>query len=533
MTTEGLDENFAADGQPPPAEAKAPTDELKPPAGRVAAPPGVLAPGVSTPGVKTPGVSAPGRKRGRLRSGLLWIAALVVLGLGARAWINARSAQDPADAASAQTAGKYDRGGAQPVGAATVVRRDVRVMLNALGTVTPLATVTVVSQISGVLQQVGFVEGQKVQKGDFLAQIDDRPYRALKAQYEGQLAHDQGLLEQARVDDVRYAQLLKQNSIARQTAEDQKYVVKQYEGTVVADQAQIDAQALNIGYCHLVSPVDGRVGLRLIDPGNYITAGSATSSSSSSGIVVVTQTQPISVVFSIPEDSLRRVAPQLRAGVALATEVYDRANVKLLGKGETRAIDNQVDSTTGMVKLRAVFDNADEALFANQFVNVRLLASTIPGALAAPISGIQHGAPGDYAWVISPENEVSVHTVKLGQMDGDIVQILDGLREGDRIVIDGADRLRESGKVRVVANDSAQATADAQGAGQDASSGLDASKDSGASKDSSAGKSPDDAAREERRRKWRERKAQESGKVQESGKAQEGGAAAAAPADSR
>jgi multidrug efflux system membrane fusion protein len=463
--------------------------------------PGVNAP-PKTPPAKTPPVKTPPtRTGGRLRSLLVGLAVLAALGFGLRYWLGSRQSQPAPEPKLSETSA---RGGAQPVGVAAVGLRDIHVILPALGTVTPLATVTVVSQISGVLEKVGFVEGQMVKKGDFLAQIDDRPYQALKAQYQGQLAHDQGLLEQARIDDARYQRLLKQNSIASQTAEDQKYIVKQYEGTVASDQALIDAQALNIAYAHIVSPVDGRVGLRLIDSGNYVVAGTPSSSSSaSSGLVVVTQTQPISVIFSIPEDSLRRVAPQLRAGKTLSAEVYDRSNIKLLGRGETRAIDNQVDSTTGMVKLRAYFDNADESLFANQFVNVRLLASTISGALAAPISGIQHGAPGDYAWVISPDNTVSIANVKLGQMDGDMVQILDGLKDGDRIVVDGADRLREGGKVRVVAGDGAIA-ADAGPAGAQRSD--DAAKSSG-----DAAKPSGDAAREERRTKWRERKARESG----------------------
>jgi len=433
MTTEGL-ENFAS-------RREAPTNR-----------------------VGAPRPLAPARTGVRLRTVLVWIAVLAALGLGAR-YIWTRNADNP-EAVATQSGKKSDRGGPQPVGVATVARRDVHVTLNALGTVTPLATVTVVSQISGVLQQVGFVEGQKVKKGDFLAQIDDRPYRAQKAQYEGQLARDQGFLAQARSDEERYQRLLKQNSIASQTAENQKFVVRQYEGTVAADQALIDAQALNIAYCRIVSPVDGRVGLRQVDPGNYVTAGA---SSSSSGIVVVTQTQPISVLYSIPEDSLRRVAPQLLAGKELSTEVYDRANTRLLARGATRAIDNQVDATTGMVKLRAYFDNADDSLFANQFVNVRLLASILPQTLSAPISGIQHGAPGDYAWVASPEGTVSVQKVKLGQMDGDTVQILEGLKDGDRIVVDGSDRLREGGEVRVVTTDGVAAPVDetAKGGGEE------------------------------------------------------------------
>ncbi len=425
MTTEDL-EHFASERQAP--------------AGRIAAPP-----------------VAPTRTRGRLRTILVWIAVLAALGLGAR-FLWTRNIEVATPVAQLK---KSDRGGPQPVGVATIGRRDVHVILNALGTVTPLATVTVVSQISGVLQDVGFVEGQKVKKGDFLAQIDDRPYRAQKAQYEGQLARDQGFLAQAKADEERYQRLLKQNSIASQTADNQKFVVKQYEGTVAADQALVDAQALNIAYARITSPVDGRVGLRLVDPGNYVTAGTASSSSSSAGIVVVTQLQPISVLYSIPEDSLRRVAPQLLAGKTLETDVYDRTNTRLLAKGETRAIDNQVDATTGMVKLRAYFDNKDNTLFPNQFVNVRLLANTIPQALAAPISGIQHGAPGDYAWVVSPEGKVSVQKVKLGQTDGDIVQILEGLNEGDRIVVDGSDRLREGGEARVVMTDGVSAPVEA------------------------------------------------------------------------
>ena len=210
---------------------------------------------------------------------------------------------------------------------ATVAPRDIHVVINALGTVTPIATVTVVSQISGYLQSVAFTEGQHVKKGDVLAQIDPRPYQALKAQYEGQLAHDQGLLDQAKSDDARYQTLLKQNSIAAQTAQNQKFVVEQYEGTVRSDQALIDAQNLNLTYARIVSPVDGRIGLRLVDPGNYVTAGSAT------GIAVITQMQPMSVLFSVPEDALDKILPKIRDGSELVAVAYDRANVKKLATG--------------------------------------------------------------------------------------------------------------------------------------------------------------------------------------------------------
>lgn len=392
-----------------------------------------------------------------------WIALFVAL---AAAWLGWRHftapSAEPAATTQDQGGGKRGRGGdrglSQPVGVATAEARDLNVIVSALGTVTPIATVTVVSQISGYLQEVAFTEGQHVKKGDFLAQIDPRPYEALKAQYEGQLAHDQGLLEQARVDDVRYQSLLKQNSIARQTAENQKYIVKQYEGTVAADQAQVNAQALNIAYAHIVSPLDGRVGLRLVDPGNYVVAGST------SGIAVVTQLQPMSVIFSVPEDALNAIAPKMREGRQLTAVAYDRANVKKLATGVVTVLDNQVDTTTGMVKLRATFDNKDEALFPNQFVNIRLLVDVLKGVIAAPTAAVQHGAPGDYAYVVGPDGKVSVRVLKIGQIDGDHVQILSGLDAGDRVVVDGADRLREGAEVRVVGDSSPEPAGSANAA---------------------------------------------------------------------
>ena len=420
------------------------------------APPTRSAPGSGTDAGMTPG-KAPGKGLGGQpprRGPGRWIAVVLVIVLLAWGWRHFMQPSATPDAAqTAQGRGGGDRGGPQPVGVAAIQPRDVHVVISALGTVTPLATVTVISQISGTLQEVGFTEGQTVKKGDFLAQIDPRPYQALKAQYEGQLAHDQGLLEQAKADQTRYQGLLKQNSIARQTAENQIYVVKQYEGTVRADQALIDAQALNIAYSHIVSPVDGRVGLRQVDAGNYITAGSST------GIAVVTQLHPISVIFSVPEDALTKIAPKMRDGGKLTAEAYDRANIKLLATGIVTVLDNQVDTTTGMVKLRATFDNKDDALFPNQFVNIRLLVDVLKDAIAAPTSAVQHGAPGDYAYVISEDGTASVRVLKLGQTDGDYVAIESGLKAGDKVVVDGADRLREGALVRIVGGGSPQAAA--------------------------------------------------------------------------
>ena len=283
---------------------------------------------------------------------------------------------------------RFAPGAVQSVGAAAATPGDVRVMVNALGTVTPLATVTVQTQISGQLTEVGFTEGQMVKKGDFLAQIDPRPYQILKEQYEGQLAHDQGVLAQAQSDLKRYQTLLQQNSIARQQADNQIYVVQQSEGTVKVDQALIDAQKLNIAYCHIVSPVTGRVGLRLVDPGNYV------QTSSSSNIAVVTQLQPISVVFSVPEDQLPDIMPEFNSGAALSVTAFDRADVRQLATGKVSAVDNQVDTTTGTVRIRAQFDNTDDSLFPNQFVNVQLLVKTLHGVVTVPSAAIQRGAPG-------------------------------------------------------------------------------------------------------------------------------------------
>ncbi len=329
------------------------------------------------------------------------------------------------------------RAAPQSVGIATIAKGDVRVFVTGLGTVAPLATVNVVTQISGQLTQVAFHEGQIVKKGEFLAQIDPRPYEIMLAQYEGQLVHDQGLLDQAKVNLGRYQTLLKQNSIARQTEEDQVFLVKQYEGSVKTDQALIDQQKLNLIYAHIISPVDGRVGLRLVDPGNYV------QTSANSTLAVITQLQPITVIFPLPEDQVPDIMPQLSAGKRLQVFAFDRANVNQLGVGELYAIDSQVDTTTGMVKFRAHFENKDNRLFPNQFVNARLLVRTLRDAVTIPNSAIQRGAPGAYAWAVDAQNKVSVRKLTLGPSEGDITAVTAGVSPGDRVVTEGTDRLRE------------------------------------------------------------------------------------------
>ncbi|MFZ2065898.1 MAG: efflux RND transporter periplasmic adaptor subunit [Xanthobacteraceae bacterium] len=379
------------------------------------------------------------------------------------------------------TAGKAPTGrvavnATQSVGASTVVTSNVPVIVNALGTVTPIATVTVQSQISGYLTKVAFTEGQMVQKGQLLAQIDDRPYLILKAQYEGQLAHDQGLLSQAQMDLKRYQTLAQQNSIARQQSEDQVFIVQQYQGTVKQDQSLIDAQTLNIAYCHIVSPVTGRIGLRLVDPGNYVQPSSAT------GLAVVTELQPITVIFSIPEDELPDVLPQLNAGTKLQVTAFDRANIKQLAVGSVMAVDSQIDTTTGTVRVRAQFDNADNALFPNQFVNVQLLVKTLQNALTVPTAAIQRGSPGattggamgTYVYLVNADSTVAVRQITVGPTYVDphgssMTTVESGLAAGDKVVTDGADRLRDGLHVRVSSVDGKQvapAAVPAGGGGQ-------------------------------------------------------------------
>jgi multidrug efflux system membrane fusion protein len=376
-------------------------------------------------------------------TGVRWLVGIVILAIavgGVWWWYAPHPALQ-----SGTTAGRAGAaaGAAQPVGAETIATGDIRIVLNELGTVTPLANVTVKTQINGQLIAVGFQEGQPVKQGDFLAQIDPRPYQVTLAQAQGTLAHDQALLGQAQNDLKRYQTLARQDSISQQQADDQRFLVGQYQGSVQSDQAQIDSAKLNLAYCHIVAPVTGRVGLRQVDPGNYVQTSDA------NGIVVITQEQPISVLLSVTEDDLPAIMRRLNAGATLPVQAYDRSNTNLLATGTLTSVDNQINTTTGTVSMRATFANADLVLFPNQFVNARLLVDTLSGVVRVPIAAVQQGSPGTYVFVVNQDDTVTVRPITLGPTDGAYVQAVSGLKAGERVVTDGTDRLRDGQKVTI------------------------------------------------------------------------------------
>ncbi len=378
-----------------------------------------------------------------------WLAALVILTLlgvgGYMLW------QKPVNA---QQAGK--RGGdlaarSIPVVAVAAKIGSVNVYLNGLGTVTPLKTVTVRSRVDGQLMRVLFREGQVVKEGELLAEIDPRPFQVQLTQAEGQMARDQALLANARIDLERYRTLLAQDSIAKQLVDTQEALVRQYEGTVKVDQSQIDNARLQLVYSRVTAPVAGRLGLRQVDQGNIVRA------SDPNGLVVITQLQPITVVFTIPEDSLPPVMKKLQAGEKLPVDAYDRADKVKLAMGTLLTADNQIDPATGTVKLKAQFANDDYALFPSQFANVRMLVDAQRDATVIPTAAIQRGTPGTFVYVVNADSTVTVRPVKLGATQGEVVAVDAGLAPGEMVVVDGADKLREGAKIELAARDPAAA----------------------------------------------------------------------------
>ena len=346
----------------------------------------------------------------------------------------------------------------QTVRVAPVTLGDMPITLDALGAVVPFETVTIKTQIAGKLTEVGFTEGQLVKQGDFIAQIDPQPYQAALAAAQAQLAKDQALLAQAENNLARYQALAKQDSIAIQQVTDQQALVAQDKAAIAADQAQVKTAQINLNYTRIVSPITGRAGLRLVDPGNYLQP------SDSAGIVVITQIDPISVVFSTPEDNLPRIAARLKSGAKLAVTVFDRANVNKIATGTLTTYDSQIDVTTGTIKMRATFDNPDGVLFPQQFVNVRLLVDTMKNVVLAPNAAIQVGPSGDFVYALADDSIVSKRDVVTGQSDESHTTITKGLAAGDRVVIDGVDRLRDGAKVRL-ADEAGPQGADMQATG--------------------------------------------------------------------
>jgi membrane fusion protein, multidrug efflux system len=376
-----------------------------------------------------------GEARPRRRKMIWWIIAgialLVLIVIGARH-----------RAATSTGPGRPGLNGPLTVGVAGVTTGDIPITINALGTVTPLATVTIHPQINGPLIRIAFTEGQMVKRGDLLVQIDPRPYQATLDQAEGQLKRDLASLANARVDLERYKTLLAQNSISDQVYTTQLATVAQQQATIASDRAALEAAQLNLDYCRITSPVAGLVGLRQVDVGNLMQANTT-------AIAVVTQLQPMSVLFTVPEDSLGNILQRLRDGQKLPVDAYDRSLTNKIASGALSNADNQIDTTTGTLKLRAMFDNSKFELFPNQFVNVRLLLDTLHNVIVVPGAAMQQGASGSYVYVVNADSTVSMRAVTAGPASADLVSISKGLTAGERVVVDGADQLRDGAHVVV------------------------------------------------------------------------------------
>jgi multidrug efflux system membrane fusion protein len=383
------------------------------------------------------------------------------------------------------------------VGVATAVSGSMPETVEALGTVTPLATVTVLPQLSGYLTQVAFTEGETVAQGQFLAQIDPRPYQVSLEQYTAQQAKDAASLAQARSDLARYETLERQDSISLQTAADQRFLVAQDAATVQVDQANIDSAKLNLAYCHITSPVAGLIGLRLVDPGNYVTASSTT------GIAVITTMQPMTVIFAIPQSELGQVLARKLAGATLAASAFSGDDSTKIADGTLTAISNQVDTSTGTVNLRATFANGNDALFPNEFVNVHLLVDTLRNTVLVPSPAVQDGAPGSYVYLVQPDHTVKARTVTTGPTDGTNTVITKGISPGDVVVIDGIDRLKDGMKV-TIASESGAAGPGAAGPGAAGSGAAGSDSGNGSAWENSS--NPNNWSGAEGQQKWKKHK---------------------------
>jgi multidrug efflux system membrane fusion protein len=379
-------------------------------------------------------VAAGGPGARRRRKKLWWIVGVVALVVLLVIGLRYRAAQ------SVTATARFGTGGPLAVGVAKVSTGDVPITVNALGTVTPLATVTVHPQINGPLIKIAFTEGQIVKAGELLALIDPRPFQAALDQAQGQLKRDQALLANAKIDLARYKTLLAQESVSDQTYATQVSTVAQDEATVAFDQAAVESAQLNLGYCRITSPVAGRVGLRQVDIGNLLQANTST-------IAIVTQMQPMSVLFTVPEDSVSTILDHLHRGEKLTVDAFDRSLTNQIASGTLSNSDNQIDTTTGTLKLRAMFDNSKLELFPNQFVNAHLILETLHDQIVVPGAALQNGSQGSYVYLVNADNTVSMRPVVAGPSAGDLVAITKGLTSGQTVVVDGADQLRDGAKI--------------------------------------------------------------------------------------
>lgn len=378
---------------------------------------------------------------------LLLIGLAVILSIMAAAYLAKFRPEQPRQPVDAKP-GKPDFSTVAVV-AETAVQGDFPIYLNGLGTVTALNTATIRSRVDGELIRVAFEEGQIVREGDLLAEIDPRPFKAQLMQAEGQLIRDEALLKNARIDLERYQTLLEQDSIAAQQTVTQEALVRQYQGTVETDRGLIADAKLQLAYTRITAPFTGRLGLRLVDKGNIVQAADV------DGLVVLTQIQPITVVFTLPETDLPAIMKRLRANERPPIEAYERSGSTRLAQGRLVAVDNQIDTTTGTIRLKAQFDNEDQALFPNQFVNIRMTVDTLRAVTIIPGSAVQRGTPGAFAYVVKEDEIVTVRPLKLGPAEGAKVAVLEGLEPGERVVVDGTDKLREGAKVEIVTREPA------------------------------------------------------------------------------
>ncbi len=373
----------------------------------------------------------------------IYIAVALILLIGSFLWFRGFTGRPTGQKTAG---GKGKKGGAPaltPVVSARAQKGNIGVYVTGLGAITPIYTVTVKSRVDGQLMSVHFKEGDLVHAGDPLIEIDPRPYEAVVVQSEGDLVRDQALLANARVDLNRYTTLLAQNAIPEQQLATQKALVTQYEGTVKNDEGLLDAAKVNVTYCHITSPITGVIGLRLVDPGNIV------QSTDTNGMVVITQIQPISVIFTVSEDQLPPILQRVHAGQKLTVDAWDRQNTNKLASGTLSTLDNQIDQTTGTLKLRAIFNNENRALFPNQFVNARLLEQEKTGVTLLPSAAIQRNTNATYVYLIKPDSTVTIRNIKVGTTEGDESEVTSGLSPGDTVVMTGVDKLQEGSKVAV------------------------------------------------------------------------------------